>query len=89
MTHHCGVCEGEMGKGRMLAQALNRNPGETLGGLQQSVEASWGLWWGTSRQAQVRENLGNHGGIFDSRKERQRAAALWTGGDVDGEDSLE
>ncbi len=89
MTHHCGLCEGEMGKGRMLAQALNRNPGGTLGGLQQSVEASWSLWWGTSRQAQVRENLNYHGGIFNGRDEGQGAAALRTGGDVDGEDSFE
>ncbi len=48
-----------------------------------------GLWWGTGWQAQVRENLGNHGGIFESRKERQRAAALRTDEDVDGEDSFE
>ncbi len=42
-----------------------------------------------SRQAQVRENLDDHCGIFESRKNRQRVAALWTGGDVDGEDTFE
>ena len=89
MTHHCGVCEGEMGKGRMLAQALNRNPGGTLGGLQQSVEAGWGPWWCTRGQPQVRENLGNQGGIFDCRADGQRAAALWTEGAIDGEDAFE
>ncbi len=35
------------------------------------------------------ENLDDHRGIFDSRKEGQGAAALRTGGDVDGEDSFE
>jgi len=37
----------------------------------------------------VRENLGNHGGIFNGGEEGQRAAALRTGGEVDGEDACE
>jgi len=37
----------------------------------------------------VRENFGDYRGIFDSREDGQSAAALWTGGEVDGEDSFE
>ena len=40
-------------------------------------------------QPQMRENLGHHGEIFDSRKERQRAAAQRTGGEVDGKNAFE
>jgi len=60
-----------------------------LGCQKEFVDVSRGSWWGAGRQAQVRENLGNHGGIFDSREERQYSAALWTGGEVDGEDACE
>ena len=35
------------------------------------------------------ENLDDHGGIFDSRQERQGPATLRTGGEVDGEDAFE
>ncbi len=35
------------------------------------------------------ENLDDHCGIFDSRKDGQRAVALRTGGDIDGKDAFE
>ena len=63
--------------------------GGRLGCLQQAAETGWGPWWGASGYPQVRENLDDHFGIFDSREDGQRATALWTGGNVDGEDSLE
>jgi hypothetical protein len=44
---------------------------------------------GTARQAEGRENLDDHRGIFDRRKERQRPAALRAGGEVDGEHAFE
>ncbi len=69
----------------MLAQALNQNTVRKLGCLQQSIETGWCA----CGQAQVRENLGNHDGIFNSREDGQGAAALWTGGNVDGEDTFE
>ncbi len=62
---------------------------EGLGCLQEGVEAGRGAWWGSGRQAQVGENLDDYGRIFDGRQERQGAAALGTGGDVDGEDAFE
>jgi len=37
----------------------------------------------------VRENLADHGGIFDGREDSQRPTALGTGGDIDGEDAFE
>jgi len=80
---------GELGKGGVSAQELNRNSGRRLGCLHERVEASRGSWWSAGGQAQVRENLGNHGGIFKGGEDGQRAAALWTGGKVDGEDALE
>ncbi len=43
-----------------------------LGCLQERVEAGGG----SGRQAQVRENLDDHRGIFDSREDGQRATAL-------------
>jgi hypothetical protein len=49
-----------MRKGSVSAQNLNRNPGG-LGRLQELVEASRGSWWRAGGQAQMRENLGNHG----------------------------
>ena len=57
--------------------------------MHEPVEASRGAGWRARGQAQVRENLGNHGGIFDGGEDGQRAAALWTGGEVDGEDAFE
>ncbi len=53
------------------------------------VEAGRGAWGSAGRQAQVGENLDDHCGLFDRREERQGAAALRTGGDVDGEDAFE
>ena len=73
----------------MSAQELNRNPGGRLGCLQERVEAAWGFWWGAGGQAQVRENLDDHGGIFNGGEKRQGTAALGTGGDVDREDPFE
>ena len=78
-----------MGKEDLSAQALNRNPVGRLGCLKEFVDAGRGFWWGTGGQAQVRENLADHCGIFDGGDERQLTAALWTGSDVDGEDACE
>ena len=61
----------------------------SLGCLHERVEAGRGAWWGSARQAQVRENLDDHGGIFDRREDGQWPAALWTGGEVDGENAFE
>jgi len=47
-----------------------------LGCQEEVVDASRGSWLGAGREAQVAQNLGNHGGIFDSREERQYPAAL-------------
>ena len=60
-----------------------------LGCLQERVEAGRGPWWGAGGQPQVAQNLDDHGGIFDGGQERQRATALGTGGEVDGEDAFE
>lgn len=62
--------------------------GEGLGGLHEGGETGRGWWERAARQAQVGENFENHRGIFDRREEGQRAAALRTGGNVDGEDAL-
>ena len=35
------------------------------------------------------EHLAEHRGIFNGGKDGQRAAALWTGGDIDGKDAFE
>jgi len=37
----------------------------------------------------VRENLGDHGGLFNGGEDGQRAAALRTGGDIDGKHPFE
>ncbi len=76
-------------KRRVSAPKLNRNPGGRLGCRHERVEATRGSWWSASGQAQVCENFGNHGGIFNGRDEGQGAAALQTGGHVDREDSFE
>ena len=88
MSLHCGVWAVALGKGGVSAQKLNRS-WEGLGCLQERVEAGRGAWWGSGRQAQVGENLDDDGRIFDGRQERQGAAALGTGGDIDGEDACE
>lgn len=61
---------GEKGKGSLSVRTQNQKRGGRLGGLEQAVETSWGPWWGAARQAQVRENLDDHRGIFDRRNER-------------------
>ena len=78
-----------MDEGSVSAQALNRNSGEGLGGLQERVEAGLGRWRGAGGQAQVRKNLDNHRRIVNGRDEGQSTAALRTGGEVDGEHSFE
>ncbi len=78
-----------MNKGRMWAQALSQNTVRTLGCLHERVEASRGLWWSAGGQAQVRENFDDHRGVLDGREEGQRPAALWAGGEIDGEDAFE
>ena len=60
-----------------------------LGGLHECVEAGRGAWWSAGWQAQVRENFDDHRGVLDGREEGQRPAALWAGGEIDGEDAFE
>jgi len=48
------------------------------GRLQELVDTGRGPRWGAGGQAQVRENLDDHGGIFNGGDERQGAAALRT-----------
>ena len=64
-----------MGKGSLSAQALNRKPGGRLGCLEEFVEASGCPGWSATRQAQVRENLGEHGGLFNACPEPAEGAA--------------
>ncbi len=59
---------------------------EGLGCLPERVEPGRGAWWGSGGQAQVGENLDDHRGVFNGREEGQGAAALRTGGEVDGEE---
>ncbi len=60
-----------------------------LGCLEAFVDANRGPRWSTCGQTQVGENLDDHGRIFNGRDEGQGAAALWTGGNIDGEDAFE
>ena len=60
-----------------------------LGCLEEFVEEVRGFWWGTGGQAQVAENLGDHGGLLNGGEDGQGAAALGTGGEVNGEDACE
>ena len=76
-------------KGGVSVRAPNRNPGGSLGCLHERVEAGRGSWWGSARQAQVRENLDDHRRILDRREDGQWPAALRAGGDIDGEDTFE
>ena len=87
MLRLCGVREGELGKGSVSAQALNRKPGG-LGCLQERVEASRGSGW-RAGGPQVAQNLADHGGVFNGGEDGQDPAALRTGGEVDGEDTFE
>ena len=80
---------GQWAKGGGRLQALNRNPVEGSSCLEECVEAGRGFWWGTGGQAQVAENLDDDGRIFNGGEDGQRAAALRTGGEVDGEDTFE
>ena len=63
--------------------------GGRLGCLHVRVEAGRDSWWSASGQAQVCENFGNFGGIFNSREDGQGATALWAGSDIDGKDAFE
>jgi len=57
-----------------------------LGCLEQRRPPRRGAWRCTRKQAQMREYLGNHRGIFDGVDDPQRAATLRAGSDV--EDAL-
>ena len=57
-----------------------------LGRLHELENANRCPQWSWDGQDQVREDFGNHRG---GRDEGQGAAALWTGGDVDGKHSFE
>lgn len=39
--------------------------------------------------SQMRENLADHGGVFNGGEDGKRATALWARDDVDGEDMFE
>jgi len=80
---------GHWAKGICRLQELNRNPVGRLGYLEEYVEAGWGSRWRAGRHAQVVENLDDDRGIFNGCEDGQGAVALWTGGDIDGEDAFE
>jgi len=58
----------EIGQREAAVWAQNRYPG-SLGCEKEVVEASWGARWRTGGQAQMRENLDDHRGIFDRRED--------------------
>jgi len=60
----------------------------SLGCLEECVEARGCPGWRASGQAQVAKNLADDRGIFNGRQDDQGAAALRTGGEVDGETRL-
>jgi len=60
-----------------------------LGRLKEFASPGRCTGWSSSGQAQVGENLDDHGGIFNGRDEGQGAAALWIGCQVDREDAFE
>ena len=88
MSLSCGMWPWHWEKGECRSKTEPESR-EGLGCLHERVEASRGFWWGTGGQAQVAENLADDRGIFNGREDSQRAAALRTGGEVDGEDAFE
>jgi hypothetical protein len=74
----------ELGTGQRKSVGSGTEPESRvgLGCLQELVETGRCPGWSAGGQAQVRENLGKHGGLFDGRDEGQGAAALRTGSDV-------
>ncbi len=78
-----------MGKGDLSAQALNRNPVGGLGCLEECVEAGRSLWWGAGGQAEVAQNLADHGGVVNGGEDGQGGTALWAGGNGDGKNPFE
>ena len=89
LSFHGDVSAREPGTGSLSVRAANRNSGGGLGGLHECVEAGRRSWWGTAGQAEVGENLDDHGGILDGCQDGQRPAAQGTGGQVDREDAFE
>ncbi len=89
MSLHCGVRAGEIGKGDLSAPGTEPDSEGALGCLEECVDAGRGSWWRTGGQAQVAQNLADDCGVFNGGKDGQRAAALGTGGEVDGEDPFE
>ena len=51
------------GQRERVGTELNRKPWGRLGCPQERVEVGRGLWWGVGGQAQMGENLDDHGGI--------------------------
>lgn len=85
------VCEwGTRAKGICRLQELNRtSAGGSLGGVEECVEVRGCPGWRAGGQAQMRENLDDHGGIFNGGEDGQGASALRARGEVDGEDAFE
>ena len=71
---------GHWAKGICRLQALNRNPVGGLGGLQECVEAGRSFWWGAGGQAEVAQNLADHGGVFNACPEPAEGAARMVNG---------
>jgi len=74
------MCEGQ---GGVLAQSWSRMEADCIGSrvgsgrLKERVALHWRTRWGFCGQAQMREDFGNDGGIFDGGDERQGAATIW------------
>ena len=88
--HAFAACSpGNWAKGSVGSGTEPEFRGGGLGRLHEPVEASRGAGWRARGQAQVGENLDDHGGIFNGRDERQGATTVGTGGHVDLEHSFE
>jgi len=84
------ACElGHWAQGIWRLQELNWQPVEGSSCLEACVEAGRSFWWGAGGQAEVAQNLADHGGIFNGGEDGQGATALWAGGHVDGENPFE
>jgi len=90
LSLHLWLWAGELGKGDLSAQNLNRtSEGGSLGCLEEFVDAGRCPRWSASWQPQVAKNLADHCGIFNGREDGQGAPALGTGGDRGGPTSLD
>jgi len=78
-----------MGKGDLSAPGTELAAG---GGIKLSGRMRRGgpeLLVGRGWQAEVAQNLADHGGVFNGGEDGQGATALWAGGNVDGKSPFE